>query len=299
MPEPIWESDLGATTMADDWVLHQQRGGQAMTDGDYVTAEKELLAALEQAEKSKSAEHLTDLLGMLGEIYLAMRNMPALTNVSVRLHKLNAECNYELAIAVAAKLQAKLYAEVGEYEKAAPLFRNVLAIRKKHLPDNHMLVAKALIDVGIMDLLQKRVTDAEAHCMEALNIMEQHVGPASPELIPLLHNLALIYEAQEKFELAEKTVKQSLLIAKAHYGKRHHTVAKSLQNLAMFRTYAGQHAEAEPLFQESISIFAQSGPRYSRELAGTMRGYAKSLRAQGRIQDAQLIEASLDPAKPS
>jgi tetratricopeptide (TPR) repeat protein len=153
--ETRWE-----TLMADAVKAYQQ--------ADYAKAEKLLLAALKEAEKSgEQVLRLAVSLLALGRVYHAQGNYAEAEPLhqralAIREKALGPE---HADVAQSPNNLALLYKTQGKYAEAEPLYQRARAIWEKALGPEHPHVATALEDYA--DLLRKMDRDAEAEKLEA------------------------------------------------------------------------------------------------------------------------------------
>lgn len=128
---------LGAGSSAQDdakWQAAMQQAASARQSGQLEEAEKLLKSALEEAEKfGPSGQHVLVTLDALGTYYYTQ----------------------------------------GVFVDALPVFTRMLEIRESVVGPNHVLVANALTNVSVIESLQKKTAEAEAHGERAVKISEQ------------------------------------------------------------------------------------------------------------------------------
>ena len=76
-------------------------------------------------------------------------------------------------------------------------------------------MAAILTDRAECSRAQPRYAEAEPLYKRSLNIMERALGQESPELIPILNNLALLYDAQGRQPEVEAAVRRALTIGQS------------------------------------------------------------------------------------
>jgi len=91
---------------------------------------------------------------------------------------------------------------MGVYEKALPLFQQVLGMRKKLLGEEHPDVAKSLNNLAMLYNKMGMYEKALPLCQKALEIFKQVLGEEHPDVATTLNNLATLYVATEKLEFA-------------------------------------------------------------------------------------------------
>ena len=88
-------------------------------------------------------------------------------------------------------------------------------------------------------------------------------GGQDPRLASTFNNLAVIYQAEGRYDEAEPLNELALEIREKALGPEHPDVATSLNNLALLYKAQGRYAEAEPLYQRSLAIREKAlGPEH-------------------------------------
>ena len=135
----------------------------------------------------------------------------------------------------------------------------------------------------------RRYREAEDFLRQAVTILEEVAGPASPRLAPPLSLLGRVYAEQGKCEAAGMLFQRSLLIAERSLGREHPQYAVTLSCLAGVRQAEKRWGEAELFYQEALSITERVyGPRHPR-VAEVLIGYRSLLQAMKRKAEARRI----------
>lgn len=210
-PEP-------AAAQRTDWDKSIEAGTKAYRQGRYAEAEKQLQAALKEAEKfapndPRLAATLNDL-GLLDQ------------------------------------------AE-GKYGQAETLFKRSLATRERVLGLVHPDVAASLNNLAELYRAKGRYDEAEPLYMRSLAIWEKTLGPEHPDVATSLNNLAELYHAETMYSDAEPLYKRSLTIWEKALGRDHPAVADTLENYAELLRTTGRNAEAETLEARAKAIRAR------------------------------------------
>ena len=157
-----------ALTQDNLWETYIRAGIEAYQQGNYAEAEKQLLAALQKAEKFvPEAPRLVRNLNSLATLYIKLGNYAeAVTFIRRSLviqEKVPGPEHPNLATSL--NNLATLYRFQGKYAEAEPLYIRSLAIREKALGVEHLNVAISLENYA--DLLRKTNRNDEAAEMEA------------------------------------------------------------------------------------------------------------------------------------
>lgn len=206
--------------------------------------------------------------------------------------------------------QAEALRLQGKYAEATVLGEKALTIRQKLLGDNHLDVGVSFNTLGELYTSQGRYLEAESFYQKSLDIIredlrKQNLPDDNFGVAVLLSNLGGLYLLQGKYDEAEQLLQKSLAIKKQRAEGEHPTpfdailvkmtLAETINNLAELYQAQGKYAEAEPLYQQSLSIWKQSlGKNHSR-VALSINNLAALYQAQGKYAEAErLLQDSLD-----
>lgn len=162
---------LASAAQAATWETHMDAGDKAYQQGNYIEAEKQVLAALKKAEAFGPQDP------RLGIILNAL---------------------------------ADVYRSQGRYAEAKPLYKRALMIQEKTLGADDPLVATTLNNLAVLYDDQGRYAEAELLHKRALAIRQKAYGQTHPDVANSLHNLASLYQEQGKYAEAEVLYKQTL-----------------------------------------------------------------------------------------
>jgi CHAT domain-containing protein len=149
---------------------------------------------------------------------------------------------------------AALYAAMGQYAKAEPLYRRCLEIFEAKLGKDHPDVAQSLNNLAALYDDMGQYAKAEPLYRRSLKIREAKLGKDHPDVAGSLNNLAALYQDMGVYAKAEPLYRRCLEIFEAKLGKDHPDVASSLNNLADLYDDMGQYARAEPLYRRCLEI---------------------------------------------
>jgi tetratricopeptide (TPR) repeat protein len=135
------------------WEAHTAEGLEAFEQGYYGEAERQFLAALDEAERF---------------LFEDMRLVASLDNL------------------------ARVYWAQGAYVEAEPLLKRALAIGENILGSEHPDLASGLHNLATLYRDQRAYAKAEPVLKRALAIEERALGPEHPDLASGLHNLGML-----------------------------------------------------------------------------------------------------------
>lgn len=189
---------------------------------------------------------------------------------------------------------ARMYTKLGQYDRAEPLFRRALALRRNIEPLPHAELATTLDELG--DVLQRTgrygeaepllleaaqaarlagdrslesdahtdlghtrlgsgdYTGAEAAYRTALAMRIEALGERHERTAIARHNLALALEAQERYDEAEALYLEALAAERDVLDPDHSDIALTLTTLARLYSKTGRFDAAEPLLREALEI---------------------------------------------
>lgn len=186
----------------------------------------------------------------------------------------------------------QMYLKLGRYDRAEPLLRQALMIRRglhaephrdlagnldrlgdllritnqldeaepllleavevARLAGDRELEADSHNDVGLMLYDRGDFTGAEAAHRRALALRREVLGERHHRTGISVHNIALALEAQERFTDAERLYQEALTITRAALGPEHSAVTLTLTTLGRLYGTMGEFERAEPLLREAL-----------------------------------------------
>ena len=93
-----------------------------------------------------------------------------------------------------------------------------------------------------------------------------------------LNNLALLYDAQGRYEAAAPLYQRRWRSARRGSGAKHPDVATSLNNLAELYRAQGRYEAAAPLYQRALAIYEEGLGAKHPDVAVVLENYAALLR---------------------
>jgi tetratricopeptide (TPR) repeat protein len=182
--------------------------------------------------------------------------------------------------------RAEVYRVQGKFEEAEMLFKRVLTLMKQKLGDNHSSLAAVLNGLALLYLeqgkyiyvkqegqkgymKQGRYQEAEDLLQEALRIRKARLGSQHPDTALCLHNLALLYSAQEemyneaeerfestqeKYKKAEELFEQALAIWQKQLSSEHPYILHTSYHLGRLSQAQGSYEKAKDIFQHLLEI---------------------------------------------
>jgi tetratricopeptide (TPR) repeat protein len=152
----------------------------------------------------------------------------------------------------------------GAYPQAAPLARDILAIREKVLGPEHPKTATSLVNFAMVLAEEGDFATARALLDRALAIREKVLGPEHTDTASALQSLAWVRQRQSDLAGARPLYERALAIFEKTLGSDHPDTARGLHNLAYMLMEQGDLAGARPLVERSFAILEKAfGPEHS------------------------------------
>ncbi len=181
--------------------LAEERRKQAVASGELAEKRRRdaVAASKQAAEEAAAAQEIsrflsgvfedTDLFGLTGRSFggdLPKANPSALDILDRGARKLAEPGTLRDKPLVRATLLDKVgnaYASLGHAKKAAPLLTESLALRRAHLPADHIDVAESLHNLGFLELTRGSLKKSAALLSDAIALRTRRLGPkATPTL---------------------------------------------------------------------------------------------------------------------
>jgi CHAT domain-containing protein len=205
-----------------------------------------------------------------GLIYKEKNNKKALDFILLSKANLPVDSAGTVCYAKIITSLGNFYYDMGQFEKAEPLYVEAKNIREKALGKAHPEYANSLNNLAILYEDMGQYEKAELLYIESKNIREKALGKADPDYANSLNNLATLYMDMEQYEKAEPLYIEAKNIQEKVLGKAHPDYASSLNNLAALYKDMGQYEKAVPLYIEAINIrekvLGKAHPEYANSL---------------------------------
>jgi tetratricopeptide (TPR) repeat protein len=242
--KPPWQRYLqgeGAKKAAEQ----AKRFGQLQEAGKFEEALRVAEALTELRQKVQGADHWQAVNARW--VVAALR----------RVLQQGAETQKEYAGLSAMGRQAAALEGKGRYRDAQPIRRDILAIRRKVLGDEHPETATSYNNVASNLDDQGNYAEAEAGYRKALAIYRKALGEEHPGTATSYNNLAGNQIDQGKYAEAEEGYRKALAIRRKVLGEEHPDTALSYNILAYNQNSQGKYAEAETLWRSAAESFAR------------------------------------------
>jgi len=154
---------------------------------------------------------------------------------------------------------AELYRDKGEYEKAEPLYEEVLHIQDTK--DSYVDSGEkgtTLNNLGLLHKQKGNYAKAKHLYLRALALRKKAKGDNHPDVAQTMNNLANLYNELGEKEEALTLYQNSLKIRERWYGPDHPKVATALINLAAFQFENKKISQAEHDCTRALKIVQSS-----------------------------------------
>lgn len=180
----------------------------------------------------------------------------------------------------------------GKWAEAVTMAERLTQLVRAQKGEDHLDTARSLVTLAGLYSIQRRLTEAEPLLKRALAIREKALGPSHPETMAILGVLGPIYRSLGRVaeaELLEKRARQT-----PHRADEHAADDVRLRNEAAAHAAQDRHAEAELLYQRSISAADKKhGPEHPR-IVHSLNPLAELYVKQSRLAEAeQLLKRAL------
>jgi tetratricopeptide (TPR) repeat protein len=248
-------------------------------------------ARLEADKAAKISELLTGLL--TGADPYASRDKPEPT---VRELLDAGAARIERDLAGQPELEAEMLTVIGRVyqrlevdDKAQPLLERALAISRSALGPDHVRVAAALNELGVL-LREKRDFARSGPLLEEAAAMRRRLlGPDDTDLAVTLVELGRQYEDQGARERAEALFREALAIRRRSLGEIHRETATSMSELGLLLWQKGELAEAEPLLRQALATNRQVLRDDHPNVASSLNNLGLVVAARGRFAEAESL----------
>jgi serine/threonine-protein kinase len=224
---------------------------------------------------------------------------------------------------------ARVYTNLGLYDRADVLLKESLKIRRSIHPPNDLDVAESLNILGDLYRLQGNYNEslaayeeelslhrktgdelkiagslnnvglgyvdkgdfetAEPYLLEALAMHRRLLPHETVQISANLNNLALMYHGAGDFKKAEPLFKEALAIEEKIFGNNHLQVAITLNNLALLYQDSGDYMKAEPMYRRSLEIRREVLGRDNMVLSVSLGNLGSLLTDMGENNQAEVL----------
>ena len=202
--------------------------------------------------------------------------------------------------AVAADL-AEIYLKTDRVDQAREPCRRALSLRQR-LPNNHLDLAQSLSSMGLLQLREGRLEEAQKSIQQAVDIYRSSPGADPQGLVEGWLDMAEVYAAQGRTKEAEDLFAKLLPQYENPYAQ-----VKAAVRVAGYYQQRGRLDTAEPLYLQALAkqVTSPKADKKDREdilirLAEISTGLGKHEQAEGYLRRAletnEAIHGEFDPS---
>ena len=270
----------------------QVRLRQSAVAAEKAQSEERIKAETEASKSRQVAQFLTDMLAGVGPSVALGRDTKMLREILDKTaERLGKDLKDQPAVESDLRsIIGQVYGQLGEYEKAAAMHREALAMQKAALGNEHPDVAESLDALAIVLQHQGKLPEAEMMHREALTMRRKLLGNHDPAVAKSLNNLASALSAQGKLAEAETIYHEALAIDRKALGNENPEVASFLSNLAVVLERQAKLAEAETMHREALAMQKKLLGDEHPDVANSLNSLAVVLERQGKLAEAETVQ---------
>ena len=181
----------------------------------------------------------------------------------------------------------QVYRNLGLYDPARELSEESLAIRRRILGEDHLLVAESLQNLSV---LRRQLGDdaaAEPLLREALEIQRRKGATETAVYAKALNDFAALLEEKGDLNAGEALFRESLALKREVLGREHEDVARGLNNLGHLLHAKKEYKEAEQNYLESLAMGRKLLGEIHPDVATTLNNLAVLSEDQGDLDRAE------------
>ncbi|MBF0421385.1 MAG: tetratricopeptide repeat protein [Magnetococcales bacterium] len=224
--------------------------------GRYEDSESSFKLAL-AIQKEALPENHADILSTLTDQAELMRMRGRFKEAQSQLEELLKKCNADDMIEVrmnAKSILAKVHEELGHFDEAIQLTKEILEHETKTLGKDHPNPLTTLNNLAGLNRRMGNFVEAEKNYRQALEGFEKVLGAEHPATITLMNNLAMTLEEEGLYDQAEPMFRKAWQVSEKALGKDHPTTLVNMNNLALLYESQGLFDKAEGLYNSTIAL---------------------------------------------
>ncbi len=175
----------------------------------------------------------------------------------------------------------------GEYAEAQVRYEQALQLVSQE--EEPLLTTQILSNLGVLHIMLSHTPQAESYLRRALQIREQILEPAHPDLAENLNDLAGVYHNQKNLAEAEPLYQQALAIQEQTLGAEDPKTVRTLGNLALLQYSQQKYAEAEELNKRVLAAREKNLGTEHRDTGQSLLNLAYVYYRQQRYTEAESL----------
>jgi tetratricopeptide (TPR) repeat protein len=190
-------------------------------------------------------------------------------------------------LASGAQLLSRIALQQARISEAEQFALRVNEVRREVLGERHHRYAGGLENLAFVRAMQGRGEEAERLARQGIEITRDALGDRHPFYAEGLTAIGYALQAQHNYGEAEKCYRQALEVYRAVHGEKHAFVGSCHRDLAEMFTLRESNHQAEEHFRQALAILEPQIQHSPLDYLEVLDGLARSLTAQGRLDDAQ------------
>ena len=184
-------------------------------------------------------------------------------------------------------LVGRIYRNLGEYGKAAPLMEQALAERRRFLDPNHEDVATSLYHLATLRMDQGRFEEATQLAQEALALHRTLPGDQHAAVATDLYLLATLEKHQGNYDEAEALFTELIALERNRYGADDMRLARTLHNFGRLLSEKADYEASATQYREALAIYRKvHGPDHP-DVIVIMNSLGVALSRNGQHEEAE------------
>jgi len=174
----------------------------------------------------------------------------------------------------------------GKYDEAFDHYQQVLEMRQKYYPSDHVDIAKSLNNIGSILYKQRRCEEALHYHQRALKMKEKCYPPGHVSIAASLNNIGIILSDQENYNEALKYHERAIEMQKKYYPSGHVDIAKSLICIGRILDKQGKLDGALNYYRQALEMQEKICPSGHLDIANSFKNIGHILLQQGKDNEA-------------
>lgn len=258
-------------------------------EGNLAGAEEVYLRAMAEAQASRDSSHLSFIRYGLAQVYEDQERYQEAERLFRDQLEEALEPPQPGTKAHGAHMGlARLFQKQNKHAEVEEHYRAALAEAEKPevWPDREVYSSTAQC-LARFYVEQHRYRDAEPLFQQVLEILEAN-RPSDPSLAYYFQELAKVYEAQEKYALAEELYRRAVKFSEALDEPKEFLIVRAVDELARFSQARGRYTEAEDLSRRRLAIVEEKIGRHYEALTNRLRRRPNDKNLEAMINHAQV-----------
>ena len=190
----------------------------------------------------------------LAEIYHELGNFPRAEPLYLRALAIRRQAGDAIPLAATLDYLGLFHRNTGDSAAALAAYSEAGALRRSHLPTDHVLHARSAYNQAGLHLERNELVPAERLFRSALATYRQALGDEHPTIGQCLNDLGLVTSLADRLEEAEAFHRQALQLRQKVLEETHVDIAQSLLNLGRLLIRAGRFEPGGELLERCLTL---------------------------------------------